>query len=101
MFKKDDIVSAVTPVGEFVGKFVSFENNILTLAKPKGVGQSQEGIGLMDGVCISGTRNPEEVKILNVVLVAQTNLELANGYRQAIGSVLAPMTNIDMSKFKL
>jgi len=103
MFKSGTVVTAVTPVGEFIGKFVEFNNGILTLEKPKGVGQTQEGIGLMDGVCVSGKPRPEQVQFMNVVLITDTNTEIANGYLQSIGGILQPpsMSDIDMSKLKL
>jgi hypothetical protein len=103
MFKSGTVVTAVTPVGEFIGKFVEFSNGILTLEKPKGVGQTQEGIGLMDGVCVSGKPRPEKVQFMNVVLITDSNTEIANGYLQSIGGILTPPSigNIDMSKLKL
>ena len=103
MFKSGTVVTAVTPVGEFVGKFVEFNNGVLTLEKPKGVGQTPEGIGLMDGVCVSGKPRPEQVQFMNVVLITDTNTEIANGYLQSIGGILQPpsMGDIDMSKLKL
>lgn len=103
MFKSGTVVTAVTPVGEFIGKFVEFNNGILTLEKPKGVGQTQEGIGLMDGVCVSGKPHPDQVQFMNVVLITDTNTEIANGYLKSIGGVLTPPSigDIDMANFKL
>jgi len=40
---------------------------------------------------------------MNVVLITDTNIEIANGYLQSIGGILQPpsMGDIDMSKLKL
>jgi len=89
---KNEVVSVVTTVGEFVGKFVESNNEGIKLKDPRMIVHAQEGMGFSSGVCMSGVEGPDEVQFFSgsTVFTNKTNDSVANAYREFTGSVVLP-----------
>ena len=82
--KKNDIISVVTAVGEFVGKFVEQDDVSVTVADPRMIVHNQGGMGFAAGVSMAGVESPEKIDFYktNVVFVGPTNEGVQKAYRQ-------------------
>ena len=90
MFKVNDVVSVITPAGEFVGKFAEETETRLLIKDPRMIVQTQEGLGFARGVCVTGEENPKEMSFYSggIVFVTSSNSEIVSAYRQATSGLI-------------
>lgn len=90
MPNKNDVVTAVTLSGEFVGKFESHDDSVLVLNDPRLVTNTQEGASFIPAVSMTGIQNPDRVELNSslVVMVIQTADEVEKVYRQVTSGII-------------
>ena len=80
---KDTIVTVVLFNGaELIGKFVEEDFNTIKINKPRMVQANQQGIGLVNGVCMTGKEPTGDFQISknSVMFMVETVDELQAGY---------------------
>ena len=88
--KYDDIVTVVTPTGEYIGKLENQNGDKITLSKPMTVIASQQGLDFAPVLAMTGKPTPSSVTLWNVVLVTETDDEVSDRYKQHVGSLITP-----------
>lgn len=90
MMKKNDVVSVVTNVGEFVGKFVADTPEGVTLADPRMIVHNQQGMGFAKGVSMAGVEEPNEATFYNsnVVVVMAVNPAVEKAWREFTSGIV-------------
>jgi hypothetical protein len=95
MYKLNDIVTVLTTNGEYVGKFVSQDNDKVELKDPRFVSVSDQGMGFANGISMTGHANPKEVTLYGISCIMETNEQVQDAYRQMTsGLVTPPKTNL-------
>ena len=88
--KYDDIVTVVTPTGEYIGKLENQNGDKITLSKPMTVIASQQGLEFAPVLAMTGKPNLPSVTLWNVVLVTETDDEISDRYKQHVGALITP-----------
>ena len=90
MIKKNDVVSVVTTVGEFIGKYAEASESCITIHDPRMIVHSQEGMGYAAGLCMSGTPAPNIGHFYNgqVVFMDKTNEQVEKAYREFTSGII-------------
>jgi hypothetical protein len=93
MIKKDDVVTLVLTNGaEIIGKYVSEDNEGYVVNKPRMLQASQTGVGLVNGVCMSGEEPGGELTFnrSGIIFIIKTAPELAKGYQEQVSGIVLP-----------
>jgi|688.fasta_scaffold853079_2 hypothetical protein len=88
MITNGDVVTLVTPVGEFVGKYEGENSEGVKLSAPRMLVQNQQGMGFAPGVCMTGKQEPESVTFRNVVFITDTQHEIAKAYQTSVSKIM-------------
>ena len=90
MIKKNDIVSVMTAYGEYVGKYDSNCDLVVTLKDPRMIVQTEQGMGFAHGICATGKENPTSVDIQmsQVVFVTEVNSQIEKEYRKVTSGLI-------------
>ena len=91
--KQGDIVTLVLINGaEIIGKFVGEGENNYTLNRPRMIQANQQGVGLVNGVCMTGEEPKGDVAFnrSGVIFVIKTVEEMAKGYQQQVSGLVLP-----------
>lgn len=87
--KKNDIVTVMTGIGEYIGKYVSEGDGSVTVNDPRLIVQAPEGdIGFGRGVCMSAKENPDQVIFQDVLFVVKTNDSFEKAYIEAVSGLI-------------
>jgi|TARA_R110000868_G_scaffold9000_10_gene45699 hypothetical protein len=86
--KKNDVVTVICGVGEFIGKFVENTEAGLEIEDPRMLVQGEKGMGFAKGIAITGIQDPPSVIFKNYVFVTPTNDDVMKGYRQATSGIV-------------
>lgn len=86
--KKNDVITVVSTVGEFVGKLDTTGSNSITLNDPRMLVTSQQGMGFARGICMTGKENPDVMTIHNYVFITETNEDIVKAYREAVSGLV-------------
>lgn len=83
--KKGDIVTVVTTVGEFVGKYNTSGGGSITLDDPRIImRQEDDTFGFARTISITSVRRPSTATFNNYAFVTETNEEVVYGYGLAL-----------------
>ena len=96
---KGDIVTLVLTNGaEVIGKFVDADADTYTINRPRMVQANQQGVGLVNGVCMTGEEPNGDLKInkSGVIFVIKTIEEMAKGYTQQVSGLVLPTDGLKM-----
>jgi hypothetical protein len=88
---QNDVVSIITPVGEFVGRFGEQCTNTKVIIKdPRMLIQTQQGMGFARGVCVTGEENPKEVEFYTggLVFITKSNSMIEKAYIEATSGII-------------
>lgn len=87
---KNTVVTIITPVGEFVGKFEDQNEARVVVKDPRMLIQSEQGMGFAQGVAVTGKANPDEVAFYvgGIVFITETNEDIEKAYRQATSGLV-------------
>ena len=91
--KNGDIVTLVLTNGaEVIGELVETSPMDYTLNRPRMVQANQQGVGLVNGVCMTGEEPKGNVSFnrSGVVFVIKTIEEMAKGYKQQVSGLVLP-----------
>lgn len=80
---KDTIVTVVLLNGaELIGKFVEEDFNTIKINKPRMVQASPQGVGLVNGVCMTGKEPTGDFQLskTGVLFMVETVEEMKSGY---------------------
>jgi hypothetical protein len=95
--KNGDIVTLVLTNGaEVIGELIETSPMDYTLNRPRMVQANQQGVGLVDGVCMTG-ETPDGNLIFNrsgVMFVIKTVEEMAKGYKQQVSGLVLPTNGL-------
>lgn len=86
--KKGDVVTVITMVGEFVGKFDTSGGGSITLEDPRMLIQTEQGMGFARGICVTGEEDPKEVTFSQYVFTTPSNSDIEKAYRQATSGLI-------------
>jgi len=87
--KKGDIVTIMTGIGEYIGKYQSEEGTTVTCNDPRLIVNTPEGdIGFGRGVCMSAKENPDQVIFKDVLFVVKTNDSFEKAYIEAVSGLI-------------
>lgn len=88
--KKGDVVSVVTPAGEFIGKLAEQTDSRIKLTDPRMLIHAGEGMGFARGIAISGCENPTEVEFFasGVVFMTPSNDDVHKAYRKMTSGII-------------
>ena len=90
---KDEIVTLVLINGaEVIGKWVESDSDKYIINRPRMVQASQQGVGLVNGVCMTGEEPKGDVAFnrSGVIFVIKTVEEMAKGYQQQVSGLVLP-----------
>jgi len=94
LMSSGDVVTVMTVNGsEYVGKMKfdeSLESDTVTLLDPRFVTFSEQGMGFAHGIAMTGSKDPKEVKLRNVLFVTETNEEVASAYKTSVSGIITP-----------
>jgi hypothetical protein len=97
MIKNGDIITLVMSNGaEIVGELVNSSPEGYEVNRPRMVQANQQGVGLVDGVCMTG-ETPDGNLIFNrsgVMFVIKTVEEMAKGYKQQVSGLVLPTNGL-------
>lgn len=91
--RQGDIATLVLVNGaEIIGKFMGESPENFVLNKPRMLQASQQGVGLVNGVCMSGVEPDNDINFnkSNVIFIIKTVDELAKGYQQQVSGIVLP-----------
>lgn len=97
MFDSGDIVTLVLTNGaEVIGEYKDESASAYTLRRPRIVQASQQGVGLMNGVCMTGEEPDGNVEFnkTGVIFVIKTVEEMASGYKTQTSGIVLPSDGI-------
>lgn len=89
--KKNDIVTLITPAGEFVGKFIEETEGGFSIADPRMVVQGPEGnMGFAKGICMTGKEDPKEATFSKggVIFLTESNKQVEDGWRESTSGIV-------------
>ena len=91
--KKDDIVTLVLINGaELIGKLVEETATEYVLNRPRMVQANEKGLGLVNGVCMTGEEPTGDLTInrSGVIFVIKTIEQMSKGYREQVSGLMLP-----------
>lgn len=91
--KQGDIVTLVLTNGaEIIGKLTGESESYYQLNRPRIVQATQQGVGLMNGVCMTGEEPKGDLQInkTGVIFAIKTVDEMSKGYQQQVSGLVLP-----------
>ena len=87
--KKGDIVTIMTGIGEYIGKYVETNEGSVVADNPRLIVQDPEGnIGFGRSVCMSAKESPKQVTFLDVLFLVETNDSFQKSYIEATSGII-------------
>ena len=77
---------------EIIGRLVKEDEHYITIYKPRLVQVTQQGVGLVNGICMTGKEVNGEFQFTkqSVAYMVDTIEELANGWTQQTSGIVLP-----------
>lgn len=91
--KKDTIVTLIMNNGaEILGRFVEEDFTGITIYKPRMLQATQQGVGLVSGICMSGVEPNGEFQFskTSIMFMIETSKELADGWTSQTSGIAIP-----------
>jgi len=91
--KENTIITLVMNNGaEIIGKYISDDFNSITIYKPRMVQASQQGVGLVNGITMTGIEPNGDFQFpkSSVMFMIETVEELAAGWTQQTSGIAVP-----------
>jgi len=78
----NDVVAVMCNSGEYVGKYESEDDAVVTIKDPRMVVSTQEGLGFAHGICVTGEADVSTVNIYksSICFVTKVNDDLRKAY---------------------
>lgn len=88
---KGDVVTIVLMNGaEIIGEWVEDNGASYVLNRPRMLQANPQGVGLVNGVCMSGEEPKGNLPFNKTSVVIKTVDELAKGYKQQVSGLVLP-----------
>ncbi len=94
---KNKIVTLVMSNGaEILGKFFEEDFSTITLYKPRMLQATQQGVGLVSGICMSGIEPDGNFQFAktSVMFMIETSKELAEGWQTQTSGIQVPQKSV-------
>ena len=91
--KNGDIVTLVLINGaEIVGKLTEENTDYYQLNKPRMIQANQQGVGLVNGVCMTGEEPEGDLQFnkTGVIFMIKTVEQMSKGYREQVSGLVLP-----------
>jgi len=88
MVSKNDVVTIVTPAGEFVGRLISDDDGEVVLANPQMFLNSEQGMGFLPGVSMTGKQNPETAEFRGVVVMVEASADTVQAWTKVTSGII-------------
>ena len=88
----NDVMTFVTMTGEIIGRLRDESPDAYTVENPRLFGQTEQGVGFVPGVCMTGKREPKTA-VLNkaaVTCVVETDDQLIKAWQQQTTGLVLP-----------
>lgn len=87
---KNEVVTAVTNVGEIVGRLIEEDATHIKLKNPRAIMFNDNGYGLAMNCCGTGEHTPESIVLAksNVIIFQKTHADIAKGWQQATSGIV-------------
>jgi len=89
--KKGDLVTVLTPHGEFIGRLEKNDETGVHLTSPKMMVGTEKGtMGFARGVCMTAEENPKSVCFRSggVILVTPSNPNITKAYTEVVSGLV-------------
>ena len=97
--RQGDIATLVLINGaEIIGKFSGESAEHFVLNKPRMLQASQQGVGLVNGICMSGVEPDDDIRFQksSVLFLIKTVDELSKGYQQQVSGIVLPTQGLKL-----
>ena len=91
--EKNTVVTLVMNNGaEILGKFIEEDFPGITIYKPRMLQATQQGVGLVSGICMSGVEPNGEFQFskTSIMFMIETSKELADGWTSQTSGIAIP-----------
>lgn len=87
--EKNQIITVVTPVGEFIGRLVEDDATGITLSNPRMIvfGENQN-MGFAHGIAATGNSDPKEMKIRHAVFITEANDDVQKAWTEQTSGLI-------------
>jgi len=86
---KGDIVTVMSSIGEYIGKFNSYIDGGVSIDDPRLIVRDQDGkVGFGRGVCMSALENPSNVVFGDIIFVVKTNETFEKAWIEATSGII-------------
>ena len=95
--EKNKVVTLVMSNGaEILGKFIEEDFSMITLYKPRMLQATQQGVGLVSGICMSGIEPDGNFQFAktSVMFMIETSKELADGWTSQTSGIAIPTSGL-------
>ena len=95
--EKNKVVTLVMSNGaEILGKFIEEDFSMITLYKPRMLQATQQGVGLVSGICMSGIEPDGNFQFAktSVMFMIETSKELADGWTSQTSGIAIPASGL-------
>jgi hypothetical protein len=95
--EKNKVVTLVMSNGaEILGKFIEEDFSMITLYKPRMLQATQQGVGLVSGICMSGIEPDGNFQFAktSVMFMIETSKELADGWTSQTSGIVIPTSGL-------
>lgn len=81
---------------EIIGRFVEETNNTVIVEKPRMVQVTQNGVGLVNGICMTGKEPKGKFTFpkKSILYIVETADELASGWTQQTTGIVMPQKGV-------
>ena len=83
-----NIVTVMTTTGEFVGKVVEYNTDVLELSDPRMIVTTESGMGFANGVAMTSGESPKEATFKDYIFVTPTNTQVADAWREHTSGII-------------
>lgn len=87
--KKNDIITVMTSIGEYVCKFVDVNETGVYVKDPRLIVKSPDGdVGFGRGVSMSAVENPPELIFRDCIFIVESNESFKKAYIEATSGLI-------------
>jgi len=87
-----DIMTFCTITGEIIGRLKEENDTSYVVENPRLFGQSEQGVGFVPGVCMTGKREPSEATLNKAMIscVVETDENIVKAWQQQTSGIVLP-----------
>lgn len=89
----NSVMTVVTTNGEYVGKITGESANSITMANPRLIVTTEQGMGFANGIAMTGIDNPKSVTFKNYIFVTESAEGVIEAWNEHTGQIQLPKTS--------